>query len=403
MPLPNLLKKEVQAFIEAHLDDDLQQLALKKNSFQDIPTSRLIDQITGRKIAKNKFPPGFDSTGILFPPKIHLEQTSSFQAAGYKASLVSGKCLTDLTGGFGIDAFSFSKKMERVVHCERNTELSAIARHNFSQLQQANIDCLPEDGIEFLKKSDVFSDWVYIDPSRRDTQKKKVFLLEDCEPDVAANMDLLFSKTRQILIKTSPLLDISSGIRSLRYVSEIHVVAVDNEVKELLWVLRKDNIVSPKITTANIKKGQTQTFSFVWDEEATIKTDCLPVKKYLYEPNAAIMKSGGFRSFAKAYSLSKLHSNTHLYSSDNLKTIPGRCFKVLESFPFDKKIIKEKLTRQKANIAVRNFKMPVEEIRKKFGIADGGSSYVFFTTNCFDKPEVLICEKITGLDIPKVD
>lgn len=396
MFLADLLEKEVQAFIEEHLNADLQQLALKGIPFKNIPASKIIDQIIGRKIAKNKFSPDFDKAGILFPPKIHLEQTSSFQTANYKASLVSGKSLLDLTGGFGIDAFSFSKKMERIVCCEKNIELSEIVRYNFSQIHQAKIDCLPVDGIHFLKENKTLFDWIYLDPSRRNMQKKKVFLLEDCEPDVSANLDLLFSKTNQILIKTSPLLDLSSGIRLLRYVPEIHVVAVDNEVKELLWVLKKDHLVSPKIVTANIKKNQTQTFSFVWDEEATTETTCSPIKKYLYEPNAAIMKSGGFKSLAKAYSLAKLHHNTHLYTSDNPKSISGRCFKVVEFFPFDKKIIGEKLTRQKANIATRNFKMTVEEIRKKFGIADGGDSYVFFTTNCFDKPEVLICEKITN-------
>jgi hypothetical protein len=396
MSLANLLDKEVQAFIEKHLNDDLQQLALKGTPFKNIPVSKIIDQIAGRKTAQTKFSSEFDKRGILFPPKINLEQTSSSQTSNYKASLVSGKSLIDLSGGFGIDSFSFSKKMESVIHCEKNVELSAIARHNFSKLQQANIDCLTVDGIEFLKKSDVHFDWIFIDPSRRDVQKRKVFLLDDCEPDVAGNLDLFFSKTHQILIKTSPLLDVSSGIRSLQYVSEIHVVAVDNEVKELLWVLKKDKIISPKITAVNIQKSQTQTFSFVWDEETRVKTEFSSIKKYLYEPNAAIMKSGGFRSFAKAYSVSKLHPNTHLYTSESLKTIPGRCFNVLEFFPFDKKIIKEKLSYRKANISTRNFKMSVEEIRKKFGIPDGGEVYVFFVTNCFDKPEVLICEKITN-------
>lgn len=227
----------MQAFIEEHLNADLQQLALKGIPFKNIPASKIIDQIIGRKIAKNKFSPDFDKAGILFPPKIHLEQTSSFQTANYKASLVSGKSLLDLTGGFGIDAFSFSKKMESIVCCEKNIELSEIVRYNFSQIHQAKIDCLPVDGIHFLKENKTLFDWIYLDPSRRNLQKKKVFLLEDCEPDVSANLDLLFSKTNQILIKTSPLLDLSSGIRLLRYVSEIHVVAVDNEVKELLWVL----------------------------------------------------------------------------------------------------------------------------------------------------------------------
>ncbi|PKP44739.1 MAG: SAM-dependent methyltransferase [Bacteroidetes bacterium HGW-Bacteroidetes-13] len=395
MPLAYLLDKAVQAFIENHLSDDPKQLALKGIPFKNIPVSKIIDQIIGRKTAKAKFHTEFDRAGILFPPKIHLEQTSSEQTANYKASLVSGTSLIDLTGGFGIDAYSFSKKIDRVIHCEKNTELSEIVLHNLSQLRLANIECLPLDGIAFLKENDVFFDWIFIDPSRRDTQKRKVFLMEDCEPDISSNIDLLFSKTDQILIKTSPLLDISSGIRTLQSASEIHVVAVDNEVKELLWVLKKNNAISPKITTVNLKKNLTQSFSFIWHEEMTASVDYSPVKKYLYEPNAAIMKSGGFKLFAKLYSLEKLHSNTHLYTSDDLKSIPGRCFKVLETFPFDKKIIKEKLSYQKANISIRNFKMSVEEIRKKFGISDGGDAYVFFVTNCLNKPEVLICEKIT--------
>jgi len=228
-----LLDTEIQDFIFKKSDEhvDISKFILSGTPFEDISVQELAAQIQGRRTIKTKLPVWHQTREIYYPPGIHLEQTSSEATALYKSSLVSGDTLIDLTGGFGIDDYYFSKKVKHIIHCELNPLLSNIAAHNFLVLGANNIETQCGDGLEILQNQHTV-DWIYVDPSRRHDSKGKVFFLEDCLPDVPSNLDLLFSKSNQILIKTAPLLDIHAGIKSLRFVKEIHVVAVQNEVKE---------------------------------------------------------------------------------------------------------------------------------------------------------------------------
>src|SRR6056297_302849 len=212
---------------------------LEKPNFEGVSQKELAEQIEAKKKCQDKLTTWFNTPNIYYPNKLNIEQTSSETTAAYKAQMVSGKSLVDLTGGFGVDSYFFSKKMESVLHCEITSELSEIACHNFKVLGQENIECYPVDGVVFLKSSTSNFDWIYIDPSRRNDKKGKVFLLEDCLPNLPENLSLLFEKTQNILVKTSPLLDIKMGIETLEFVKEVHVVAVQNEVKELLFILEK--------------------------------------------------------------------------------------------------------------------------------------------------------------------
>lgn len=372
---------------------DINTLVLRKSPFEHISSQELAQQIAGRRKAKTKLPTWYAKKGIYYPPTLNLEQTSSEITASYKSNLVSGDLLIDLTGGFGIDDYFFSKTIKRVVHCEMNLELSTIAAHNFKTLDAHNIHTEMGNGLEILHNHSSI-DWIYIDPSRRHDQKGKVFFLEDCLPNVPANLSFLFSKSDHILIKTSPLLDIHSGIKSLQHVKEIHIVAVNNEVKELLWVLDKNVEGKTKIQTSNIQKTHTDSFSFFYEEESSLSVALGMPQTYLYEPNAAILKSGGFLSIAKAYNLEKLHLHSHLYTANQeIPDFPGRGFSIINSYPYQKKTL-QSLGIKKANITTRNFPETVATLRKKFKIKEGGDIYLFFTTDLAQKKIVLQCQKL---------
>lgn len=387
-----LLLPEVQKFISDNLGKDLSTVILKGSPFEGISIQELAQQIEGKQKAQKKLPLWYATENILFPPKLNLEQTSSEQTAAYKAALVSGARLIDLTGGFGIDAYYFSRKVTNVAHCELNAELSDLAAHNAKILETNNLTTYQGDSFEVLKNSKQHFDWIYIDPSRRNDAKGKVFLLEDCLPNVPDNLAFLFKHADRILLKNSPILDIQSTINVLQYVKEIHIVAVQNEVKELLFVLEKNYEGDVKVIAVNLQKENTQHFEFNMGSRE--QANYAAPRTYLYEPNAAILKSGGFQQIANHYGVDKIHQHSHLYTHDKLLSdFPGRIFLIEEILPYDKKRLLKVLPEKKANISIRNFPESVAQIRKKTKIKDGGSVYLFFTTNLENKRIVLKCRK----------
>jgi 16S rRNA G966 N2-methylase RsmD len=387
-----LLNTVIQEFINLNLNSDIAKLLLKGTTFEGVETREIIEQIEAKKRCKNKLPSWFQTDHIYYPNKLNIEQTSSEITANYKSKIIHGKTLIDLTGGFGVDDFYFAKHFRHVTHCEINSELAQIVKHNYEVLSINNIETVEGDGISHIKSNAKSYDWMYIDPSRRSDSRQKVFFLKECIPNVLENLDTLFTHSNQILIKTSPLLDISIGIDELKYVSEIHIVAVKNEVKELLWVLNKNYTELPiKIYTVNITNNETQKFEFNLKDESDLGTSYSEPQSYLYEPNAAILKSGGFTSIAKACNVHKLHKHSHLYTSNELVLFPGRSFKIERILPYKKD---KSLLQTKANITTRNFPESVAQIRKKLKIKEGGDSYIFATTT-FDALKVLlICKKI---------
>ncbi len=391
-----LLHPDVQDFIRSNLRSNLSELILKGSPFPEITVQELAVQISGLKKAETKLPFWFSKPGIIFPPNLNLEQTSSEVTARHKAELTNGRLLIDLTGGFGIDSYFFSKNVEEVIHCEINTELSETAQFNFNVLGAENIRTISGDGIKFLKTSEEKFDFIYIDPARRDDYGGKVFLLEQCTPNVSKNLSLFFSKTQNILIKTSPLLDLSAGIAELENVREIQIISVNNEVKELLWILKKGFDGKILISTWNYLPKKVENFASEYKEEHTEISFNYP-KKYLYEPNPAIMKSGQFAALAEETGTSKLHKNSHLFTSEEPIEFPGRSFEVLKVIPYNKKQLRNLNELKKANIATRNFPKTVAQLRKEHKIADGGEWYVFFTTGPKEEKLVVICKKLNTL------
>ncbi|MFN4026926.1 MAG: THUMP-like domain-containing protein [Flavobacterium sp.] len=387
----SILSKVVQDFINRNITTNVSALALQKNPMTEVNWTLVLQQIAAKQKAEHKLPTWFQTPNIYYPSKVSVEQTSSEKTAQYKSGLVSGKTLIDLSGGFGVDDFYFAQQLKQVIHCEIDESLSEIVRYNFEQLKASNINCIPGDSEVTLNQLQAQFDWIYIDPSRRNEAKGKVFMLKDCLPNVPEKLDYYFGFTASLMIKTAPILDITAGLSELRNVKAIHIVALENEVKELLWIIEKDWVKSPEIVTVNLTKKRTETFSFEWNSTAI--ADYGEPYKYLYEPNAAIMKSGGFDWISARFKIKKLHPHSHLYTSDTLIDFPGRVFAVEQVLAYQKSDMKI-LVGQKANISARNFPDSVENIRKKWKIKDGGDSYSFFTTDINNRKIVLLCSKL---------
>jgi PG_1098 ferredoxin-like domain/THUMP domain-like len=385
-----LLHPNVQAFIRNY-SEEIEVLALKGSPFEGISIPELIQQIEGFRRTKKKLPTWHNRDPIYFPLRLNIEQSSSEKTAKYKASLVSGMSLADCTGGFGVDSFYFSRAFETVDHYEQFQVLSSIAQYNFEQLGITNIHCHSIDGISAVrnKKYDV----IYVDPARRHEAKGKVFFLKDCVPDIVQHSSKLLENCGTLLLKTSPMLDITIGLDELDGVVQVHVVAVNNEVKELLWVLRKDASETIKIKTINIGEKITESFDFIYGKEA-LPSYARP-RHYLFEPNRAILKAGAFNNISEVFHIDKLHPNSHLYTSDQLIDFPGRSFKILQEIPYNKKNMKQYLSNSKANVVTRNFPQSVKDLREKWKIKDGGDRYLFFTTVVDGDKVMLDCSKVS--------
>jgi len=387
----DILNDDVQQFITDNLKTDITKIILKGSPFKTVSIQELANQIIAKQKSEKKLPTWFSTTNIYYPPKISIEQTSSEITAKYKASLVAGNAIIDITGGFGIDSYYFSKQFKELTHCEINEELSTIVKHNYQQLKVDNIHTFSGNGFDFLKQTKKHFDCIYIDPSRRDDVKGKVFLLKDCQPYIPPKIDFFFSKAKQILIKVSPILDIKNTINDLKNVKEVHIVAVNNEVKELLFLLEKKYPGKTKIKTINYQKEDIQKFEFDFNEK--IESTYAEPLTYLYEPNAAILKSGGFHQISKDLTVFKLHQHSHLYTSKKLIDFPGRSFKIEYNVLYDKKKILKLLPDKKANITTRNFPKTVAQFRKETKIKDGGDIYIFLTTDLNNKYKLIICKK----------
>jgi hypothetical protein len=386
-----ILKPEVQEFISKNLKIEITKIILKGSPFEDIESKELANQILAKKKSEKKLPTWFSCKDIYYPNKISIEQTSSELTAAFKAKIVTGNSIIDITGGFGVDSFYFSKQFKKVIHCEINSELSTNVKHNYQQLNAKNIETNAINGFDFLKETNDTFDCIYIDPSRRNDVKGKVFLLKDCLPYIPPKIDFFFTKANQILIKVSPILDITNTINELKNVKSVHIVAVHNEVKELLFLLEKNYAESTNIIAVNIGKSKTDEFSFEYQSKET--SNFSEPLTYLYEPNSAILKSGGFHQISNKYNVHKLEENSHLYTSENLIDFPGRAFKIVDILSYDKKKLKKLFSKSKANITTRNFPKTVAQIRKEINIKDGGTNYLFFTTTINKNLKVIICQK----------
>ena len=339
--------EELSRFIKEHASDDLNRLLLSASRYPGIDIPFVVDQLKSRRQIKDKLPSWYQNDRLVFPAKIAAEQCSSEQTALYKQRLEA-------------------------------------AIHNFKVLDVGNVTVLNGDSTELIDKIDGI-DVFYIDPARRGEGNKRIFALQDCEPDLTKLVPVLFGHAPKVIAKLSPMADIHMTLDLLPDVTAIQVLSVKNECKELLFVLERGSKGgSPQICCVNFtseEEPELFVFSLVEEREAvaSIRGE---VKRYLYEPNASILKAGAFKAVATRFGLNKLHVNSHLYTSDEVvPSFPGRSFVVDEVIPFTNKQCKT-LSRQipQANITVRNFPLSVDELRKRTKIADGGTIYLFATT-----------------------
>ena len=379
-------------FIAQHREEDVRTLALQAGRYPTVDMREAVTQIEGWQQAREKLPTWAAVEGIIYPPKISMEQCSSEKTAKYKAKQVKGKRFADLTGGFGIDFSYMARNFNEAFYIERNKTLCDIATANFSLLGLEDAKVMNGNSEE-LFESLPHLDWIFVDPARRDGDGRKVVALSDCEPNVV-ELDLL-SKADMAMIKCSPMLDITMACRQLQHVSSVHIVSVNNECKELLIILDSGNFTGITTHCVNILKDSTQIFSFTQDDEDTAETSySSEVGKYLYEPNASVQKAGCPKSLSSHYHLDKLHPNSHLYTSnEHIHNFPGRIFEVVEVLGFSKADIKSVQSLGKANITVRNFPESVQLLRKRLKLTDGGENYIFATTLNDDSKALILCKK----------
>lgn len=367
-----ILNTEVQQYIHANLNSDLHALLLKKSPFEGVSIQEIAQQIKGHKVAQKKFP-FLLKEGIVFPPGLNLEQASSEATALWKAQELQGKTFADLTSGFGIDAYFLSEKFEEIVLVEQNPGLLEIVQHNWEILGR-KASFINRNLQDFISENQSRFDVVYLDPARRDDALQKKFLLEDLSPNLLEIWNDLSAVSHQIMVKLSPLIDINYLISVLPGISEIDIIAVRNDVKELILKAGTEaDSHGLRIRCVNLETHEPE-FTFSYNDEKTVSASYSSVQNFLYIPNNAVLKAGAFQTLAATFNLQKLHPNTHFYTSDEkLTSFPGR---ILEVETIEARQIR---SGEKFNIISKNHPLTPDQIRKKYKISDGGNRYLIFT------------------------
>ena len=386
-------------FIMQHLKDDVAQLALTKKKYAVTDWNFVLKQIASRQRAKNKLPSWYSNEHLLFPSEISVEQSSSETTAQYKATLCAGNSLLDLTTGFGIDLLTMAPNFSVVYGVEPNSDLCNLVKANANALKITQLKQFNQTAEEFLmSESAKHVDWLYIDPSRRNSQGNRVNI-EFYTPDIFALKKQILKIADKILIKLSPMLDIKMLLREFPECDKIHIVATENECKEILLEIdTRTPITENRIyKTINIKKKEAEIFEFSEETEAKalLLLGTPEEGDFLYEPNAAIMKSGGYKTITLQYNVAKIHKNSHLYiSKEKIENFPGRRFQIFQIIDnFSKINLKKMLPQKSYNLTVRNFPESADNLKKNLKIRDGGNDYLFFSSLEPEKHLLLCCRK----------
>ena len=401
--LSQIALADIQNFLIEHEHDDEKNLVLKQKEVRGVPSSIIASQLSARRKAKSKLPAWYKTKGIIYPPSTNLEQCSSEATAIYKTVILQSRVSTkriavDLTGGFGVDSFFLSTLFDSFHYVEPNAELFEITKHNHQQLGASNIIHHNLLAQKFIEQSDLAFDLVYIDPSRRDERARKVYKLADCFPDITTLQPIIFKKSKYVLIKASPLLDIQQGLRELQHVKNVFVVSVGNECKEVLFLADRGFEGEPIIEAVDLFENGTvrSSFSFLLADEKIAAAVLGGPDNYLYEPNASVLKSGAFKLIAERFGLTKLDVNTHLYTSSVVvPDFPGKIF-LIECLHPDAKQLKALLTEGQVNVVVRNYPLTPEEIKKKLRLRDGGQKFLIGFSSSKRK-HLALCSRVTGI------
>lgn len=377
-------------FIREHIDDDVKLLALQGCKEPDVDMVYALHQIAGHQKAKTKIPSWAAMDGLVYPPHLAMEQCSSEATARYKARIAGGgQFFVDLTAGFGADMAFISQGFKQAVHVERQEQLCAISSHNYKLLGLNHVEVVCGDGVSYLHTMP-HADLIYIDPARRDEHGARTYGIADCTPNVLEMLDEMLEKADRLLIKLSPMLDWRKAVADVRFVREVHIVSVDNECKELLLVVSRQE--KPlKVFCVN----NNEVFEYDLLDHGPSAMPLPASFRFLYEPNASVMKAGCFDLIARRFGVVQLDKNSHLFVSETeAGAFPGRHFIIEKIVSMNKRELKMALEGiDRANIAVRNFPMSVAELRKRLRLKDGGDVYIFATTVSGQGHQLFICRK----------
>ncbi len=411
----DLAKREITTFAREHENDDTARLLLSAARYPSVDMAAVVQQIEGRRTAREKWPSLLECPDFLYPPRLNREQASSETTALHKASICHlrfnslqqhGEVATrplriaDLTGGMGIDTFAMagwkaaSSLEAEVDYVEQDPELCTLAQNNAKALGLDNVRVHCGDSLEWLRRQDHRFDLIFVDPARRDKQGRKVAAFEDCTPDIVAHRDLLLSKGKELLVKASPMIDISLAASQLRDISDIYVIAVQGECKEVLFRCGKHD-ASPLIHCHHLHHGEVDDYVFTRDDEAQAHaTYASEMGKYLYEPHAALMKAGPFKMLSQTEEVAKLSRNTHLYTSNHfIPRFPGRIFSLLAEIKPTRREVQKWITDGKAHVVARNYPVTAADLQKQLGLKEGGDLFVIATT-LGTRPCAFVAERV---------
>lgn len=405
-----LINEKTWDFIRQHANDDVRKLALQGAKDAEVDLQMALQQIAGRQTARRKLPSWASVDGVVYPPHLNMEQCSSEQTARYKASLTpipspkgeGSDVFVDLTGGFGVDFYWMSQRFKQRVYVEQNESLCTISSHNFETLGHKCSVCCCDTATYLSTMPHV--DLVYMDPARRNEHGGRAYGIEDCSPNVLELLPLLMGKANRVMLKLSPMLDWRKAVEDLKYVSEVHIVSVDNECKELLLLLDQERSADLRVVCVNDDScfvffpGQGKIFpeernGFSLGEKRRF---AIGETAFLYEPNASIMKAGCFEAVEQRFPIQQISQNSHLFlSSVEIEDFPGRRFQISSISSMNKQELRTALKEvERANISVRNFPLSADQLRKKLKLKDGGDVYIFATTMADGEHRLLICRKI---------
>ena len=386
-----MLSQEEQYFLQMHAGQDPHQIALSGKKYPGLDLRKLASQIQARQKLALKLPHWVSHTNLYFPSSISLEQASSEVTANFKANIVHGNVL-DASGGMGVDSAAFAKKANQVVYVEKQKDLKEITAYNHIQLGYQNIQHILGDSLAYLNQTTSKFDFIYLDPARRNAKGDKVLLFKDCEPNVLDFLPMIQEKS-QLLLKTSPLLDLERAILELNGVDKIWILCVKNEVKEILFLKSKDASLNPEINIIELNFKNILVFTGTLETEKKQQTVSGKISNFLYEPHVGILKAGFFKSVESEF-IFKLNPNTHLYTSKDLDTkFPGKSFRVIATGPVDWAWLSKFIPNKKVNISTRNFPGKPDDLRKKLKLNEGGDLTLFGYRNYQNKVELALTQK----------
>ena len=405
-----LINEKTWDFIRQHADDDVRKLALRGAKDAEVDLQMALQQIAGRQTARRKLPSWAAVEGIVYPPHLNMEQCSSEQTARYKASLTpipspkgeGSDVFVDLTGGFGVDFYWMSQGFKQRVYVEQNDSLCTISSHNFEVLGHKCSVCCCDTATYLSTMPHV--DLIYMDPARRNEHGGRAYGIEDCSPNVLELLPLLMEKANRVMLKLSPMLDWRKAVEDLKYVSEVHIVSVDNECKELLLLLDQERSADLRVVCVN----DDSCFEFFPGQGKIVPEErngfslgekrpfAIGETAFLYEPNASIMKAGCFEELEQRFPVQQISQNSHLFlSSVEIEDFPGRRFQISSISSMNKQELRTALKEvERANISVRNFPLSADQLRKKLKLKDGGDVFIFATTMSDGEHRLFICRKI---------